>query len=1150
MKRIIILALLTVSFHFSFATVYYVSTSGNDGSGNGSAASPWRTLKHAVSKVPANQGHVIKLSAGTFVESGQFNVPAGVSVEGAGMDQTIIKAASSFHFNPGDPGFAIDRFLMTLSSGSATNGNQTLKNFSIDGDGKRLHGGIYVKFRNNVTIEDVKVQFTNFCGIWLWDVKSTVVRDVKLINCSWGSTGWASGALMLAHIDGATIDNINIDENTGYGVKALSSGGNKISRMKVSNSRISVNPAGKWNNGSAANISFELWEVLLTDCEIYNTYFDNHLSLVNVQTNPTGGRSIRVHHNTFDLKNRANGHGYGIELSINDAEIDNNWFNGGNYGIAHWSPAKCSNWSIHHNTFTGLSSGYPGTVVRAQVSGLHNVKFFNNTVELSGTSTINVFGLHGGRSENVQIKNNLIIDANTSYSWWANPLIFTENGASLSGFQVTNNHFQKMPVGSVGGASYANNTAGDARISKTGSKPAPYFVPANGSPLIDAGVDVGFPYKGARPDIGAYESGHTSSVAVSGISVSPTTLNLTVDETAQLSAEIAPANATNKNVTWTSDNTSIATVNSSGLVTTKAAGTAVITARSADGGKTASTKVTVTSSSVAVTGISVSPTSLTLDVNATRTLTSTVAPSNATDKTVTWSTSNGSVATVSHAGVVTAKSKGSATISATTNDGKKVATASVTVNDNAGKGNDNDDANTSEGLIVDDATKGSNVHQFNYAGDAWTNGVSSGDPYHNQTVSFSNQPNNTATVNFTGTKVELYSAKAAHHGIVAVSIDNGPETMVDLYSASRQDFALVYGSAVLSHGNHTIKMRVTGNKNSAATGTYVIIDYIKVYAGAATAVTGVSVSPATFTIGIDEKKQLTKTVTPTSASNQNVTWSSSDNKVAVVSASGIVTGVSEGKATITVKTADGNKTSTAQVTVTSPSNAVEFDDADRGTAMNKFNFSGSGWVFGKSTSDPYLNMTVSYSNVVNDFVSITFVGNRVDFFSAKAPHHGIVSVSIDNGPEELVDLYAASRENFANVFSSEGLTQGEHTIKIRVTGSKNSAATGAYAIIDYVKVYSTAAGGGAGASLMAAAEAPTEPMQYYPNPLRSGDALYVDVPEVEGEVLLMDLAGTPLRTLSVTETSLTIPTDGLNKGIYLLEYRTAKGREVVRIIVQ
>src|SRR5688500_17351927 len=118
MKRILILALLTLSFQFSMATVYYVSTSGSDATGNGTSTSPWRSLKYAVTRVAASQGHSIKLSAGTFVENGQFNVPLGVSIEGAGIDQTYIKAASSFYFYPSDPGFAIDKFLMTLSSGS------------------------------------------------------------------------------------------------------------------------------------------------------------------------------------------------------------------------------------------------------------------------------------------------------------------------------------------------------------------------------------------------------------------------------------------------------------------------------------------------------------------------------------------------------------------------------------------------------------------------------------------------------------------------------------------------------------------------------------------------------------------------------------------------------------------------------------------------------------------------------------------------------------------------------------------------------------------------------------------------------------------------------------------------------------------------
>lgn len=1146
MKRIIILLLLTASIQCAFATVYYVSTSGNDASGNGSSGSPWRTLKHAVTRVPASQGHVIKLSAGTFVESGQFNVPPGVSIEGAGIDQTFIKAASSFYFNPSDPGFALDKFLMTLKSDSRVAGNQSLKYFTVDGDGKRLHGGIYIKNRDNITVDNIKVQYTNFCGLWLWDSKNTLLKELKLLNCSWGNAGWASGALQLANLEATTIDRLNVDENVGYGIKALGSGGNRITNMKVFDSRISVTPNGKWANGAAPNIAFELWEVYLVGCEIYNNYMDNHLSLVNVPTTPTGVQSVRVHHNTFDMLSRAGGNGYAIEVTINDVEIDHNWINGGKYGIANWSPTKVSNWSIHHNTFNNMASYYPGEVVRSEKSGLHNVKIYNNSVEFSGTNTMDFIGLHGGASSNVDVKNNLIINSNTSYSWWPNVVFFSENGATISGLNITNNFLSNIGVGTTSGT-ISNNLTGDPKVSKTGAKPSPYFVPASGSPLIDKGVNLGFTFAGSAPEIGAHEIGTvtTTTVAVTGVSVAPTSVTLTSGATSQLTKTISPSNATNQAVTWSSSNASVASVDANGLVTAgTTAGSAVITVRTADGGKTATATVNVNALVVAVSGVSVSPATVTLPLNGTAQLNKVISPTNATNQTVTWASNNTAIATVSSTGLVTAKAYGSAVVTCTTADGAKVASASVIVSADV------------TSLDIDNATTGTGMNQFNFVGTGWGHGTSSSDPYLNNTVSFSNAANNTATVTFTGNKVELYTAKAAHHGIVAVSIDNGPETNVDLYAAARQNFVLVYGSATLTQGTHTIKMRVTGTKNSAATGTYTVLDYVKVYSGTTTtAVTSVSVSPATLTMELNATSQLTKTISPSNATNQNVTWTSSNTSVATVSTTGLVTAIGAGTATITVKTVDGAKTAVATITVNAPSNASDFDNASRGTGLHQFNYSGTGWGHGISSSDPYFKQTVSFSNVANNFVSVTFTGNKVEFYSAKASHHGIVAVSIDNGPETTVDLYSASRQNFAMVFSSGTLSQATHTIKIRATGSKNSAATGAYAIVDYIKVYSTALGTGGGSNAPEVAstmmeEETAEPMQYYPNPLKPGDVLYVTLPEASGEITLLDIAGVPQHAMKVVDTEVQIPTDGLFKGIYLLQYRTNKGREVVKILVQ
>ncbi|HLZ15451.1 MAG TPA: DUF1565 domain-containing protein, partial [Cyclobacteriaceae bacterium] len=157
-------------FQHSFANIYYVSVAGNDSFGDGSAASPWKTLRYAVSKVDASQGHTIQVGAGTFVEAGLIEVPVGVSIVGAGIDATIFRAANSFYYHPSsDPGYSPDKFLISLSGFNPVDGNQTLRSFTIDGDAKSLHGGIYVRYRNWVAIAQVKVKNTNYTGIWLWD---------------------------------------------------------------------------------------------------------------------------------------------------------------------------------------------------------------------------------------------------------------------------------------------------------------------------------------------------------------------------------------------------------------------------------------------------------------------------------------------------------------------------------------------------------------------------------------------------------------------------------------------------------------------------------------------------------------------------------------------------------------------------------------------------------------------------------------------------------------------------------------------------------------------------------------------------------------------------------------------------------------------
>jgi gliding motility-associated-like protein len=178
------------------------------------------------------------------------------------------------------------------------------------------------------------------------------------------------------------------------------------------------------------------------------------------------------------------------------------------------------------------------------------------------------------------------------------------------------------------------------------------------------------------------EGGFSSSaivsvvVPVTGITVSPTSLTLASGGApATITASVQPANATNKTVNWTSSNTAVATVNN-GIVTPLAVGTTTITARTADGGFTASSTVNVV---IPVTGITISPSTLSLIFGSgTGQLTATVAPANATNKSVTWSSANSSVVTVTN-GIVTPVSPGSTLITATTVEGGFTASAVVNI---------------------------------------------------------------------------------------------------------------------------------------------------------------------------------------------------------------------------------------------------------------------------------------------------------------------------------------------------------------------------------------------------------------------------------------------------------------------------------------
>ncbi len=163
-------------------------------------------------------------------------------------------------------------------------------------------------------------------------------------------------------------------------------------------------------------------------------------------------------------------------------------------------------------------------------------------------------------------------------------------------------------------------------------------------------------------------------VKSTGVSIDKTSLELTVGDTYQLNATISPDNATSQAKSWYSDDSKIAEVNDNGVVTAIAPGTTKIHIKTVAFQWTASCDVVV--NPVKVKGVSLNKTSIKLLLGQTETLVATLDPANATDQSITWTSSDESIAKV-EGGAVTALTPGEATITVTTKDGGYTATCKV-----------------------------------------------------------------------------------------------------------------------------------------------------------------------------------------------------------------------------------------------------------------------------------------------------------------------------------------------------------------------------------------------------------------------------------------------------------------------------------------
>lgn len=312
---------------------------------------------------------------------------------------------------------------------------------------------------------------------------------------------------------------------------------------------------------------------------------------------------------------------------------------------------------------------------------------------------------------------------------------------------------------------------------------------------------------------------------------------------------------------------------------------------------------------VAVTGISLNKSTLNLNVGQTSTLTATVLPSNATDKTVEWFSTNNKVATVAN-GVVTAVAAGTANITAKTTDGGFKAMCAVTVKEEAPKTYANT-YTSADGLLTTTEGTSTSAVKVIIGGtefDAIKAGTSSVAGAVKVTV-----PANTKTLHF---HVAGWNNEGKAITVSGLSAEQKITITPDAGVANSSPFTL-QGNAETDHyytitTNNSTALTLT---LTATTGKRFVLFGVNAEMGAeVVAVTSVSLNKSTLELTEGQTGTLTATVLPSNASDKTIEWSSANAKVATVS-NGVVTAVGAGTVTISAISIS-DRTKKAQCTVT------------------------------------------------------------------------------------------------------------------------------------------------------------------------------------------------------------------------------------------
>ena len=358
-------------------------------------------------------------------------------------------------------------------------------------------------------------------------------------------------------------------------------------------------------------------------------------------------------------------------------------------------------------------------------------------------------------------------------------------------------------------------------------------------------------------------------VLVSSIALSPTSVTLNPNGTYKFNVTVSPSNATNKGVTWSSSNTTVVSVDQNGNIKALKKGTAKIRVTAQDGsGKYAEASVTVESSkptNILVTGVSLNASTVKMYVGQSYQLIHTIKPSNATNKGVTWSSSNTNVVSVSN-GKIVGKSSGKARITVTTNDGRYSAYTDVTV---INRPSSNSSSNSKP------SSSSSSVSSIS------------------------------SSIDIIKDTIELNKGSEEK---LEYKLSQDLTDSIIIWKSSNTDVAVVKNGIVsaISDGEATITATINGKD---------IKDTCKVIVKKLD-LTGIVFEDESLSISVGKTLKLTLNALPSGADLPSLKWDVDNKDILSVSDEGVIKAINVGEAVVTVSSMDGKYSASINIVVT------------------------------------------------------------------------------------------------------------------------------------------------------------------------------------------------------------------------------------------